>query len=157
MARNDSVHTVDMGKAAALAAANATLNNAACINAAAVLADDDIKKLLPVVRPWVPGEEYAAGEPLSHGGGVYIAVSKVTAQAHQEPGGEGMLAVYRPIDAAGSAGTIDDPIPYLYGMDCAEGLYYSNEGKTYLCKSDMPNCVWAPGTAGLWQWEEVRA
>ena len=40
-------------------------------------------------------------------------------------------------------------------MNCEEGKYYSYEGKTYLCKQTMTPCVWAPGTAGLWQWEEV--
>ena len=25
----------------------------------------------------------------------------------------------------------------------------------YLAKADMPNCVYPPDTAGLWQWEKV--
>ena len=30
------------------------------------------------------------------------------------------------------------------------------EGVTYLCKSDMLPCVWAPGSDGTeWQWEAV--
>lgn len=70
----------------------------------------------------------------------------------QPPHGEGMLAVYRPIDQS-HAGTKDDPIPWIYGMDCHEGTYYSYNSKTYLCKSDMLPCVWAPDTPGLWQWE----
>ena len=53
------------------------------------------------------------------------------------------------------AGTQSDPIPWVYGMDSYNGKYYSYEGKTYLCKSDMLPCVWASGTAGLWQWEVV--
>lgn len=73
-------------------------------------------------------------------------------QMHQPPHGEGMLAVYRPIDQS-HAGTKDDPIPWVYGMDCFADKYYSYGGKTYLCKSDMTPCVWAPDTPGLWQWE----
>lgn len=70
------------------------------------------------------------------------------------PHGEGMLAVYRPIDK-GHAGTVDDPILWEYGMNCYEGKYYSHSGKTYLCKQNMTPCVWEPGTPGLWQWELV--
>ena len=32
---------------------------------------------------------------------------------------------------------------------------YSYNGVVYLCKADMKPCVWAPGTAGVWQWEAV--
>lgn len=78
----------------------------------------------------------------------------VTPQEHQPPDSEGMLAVYRPIDRS-HAGTLDDPIPWAYGMDCITGLYYSYEGSTYLCKGDMIPCVWPPDTPGLWQWEVV--
>ena len=49
----------------------------------------------------------------------------------------------------------EDPIPWVYGMDCTNGLYYTYEGTLYLCKSDMKPCVWAPGSPGLWQWEAV--
>nr|WP_300129866.1 hypothetical protein [uncultured Butyricicoccus sp.] len=100
-----------------------------------------------------------AGEPLgkdtivNDGGTLYRVVQdNTTPQAGQPPHGEGMLAVYRPIDV-GSTGGADDPIPWLYGMDCYEGKYYSYEGKTYLCKQNMTPCVWAPDTPGLWQWE----
>ena len=65
-----------------------------------------------------------------------------------------MLAVYRPIDRE-HAGTLADPIPWVYGMDCYSGKYYVHGGITYLCKSDMLPCVWEPGSAGLWQWEAV--
>ena len=103
-----------------------------------------------------------AGEPLgkdtivNDGGTLYRVVQdNTTPQAGQPPHGEGMLAVYRPIDV-GSTGGADDPIPWLYGMDCYEGKYYSYEGKTYLCKQNMTPCVWAPNTPGLWQWEVLE-
>ena len=73
---------------------------------------------------------------------------------NQPPDAEGMLAVYRPISEA-HAGTQEDPIPWVYGMDCHTGLYYSHNALMYLCKADMIPCVWEPGTAGLWQWELV--
>lgn len=71
----------------------------------------------------------------------------------QPPGGEGMSAVYRPV-VPGHAGTLDDPIPWVYEMDCKEGKYYSHKGKIYLCTGDMSPCVWEPG-GGAHQWEEV--
>lgn len=88
-------------------------------------------------------------------GALYRVVQdKTMPQAHQPPGGDGMLAVYRPINP-GHAGTRDDPIPWVYGMGCFTGKYYSFSGKLWLCKGDMIPCTWQPGTAGLWQWEEV--
>ena len=90
---------------------------------------------------------------INDGGTLYRVVQdNTTPQEGQPPHGEGMLAVYRPIDQS-HEGTAEDPIPWIYGMDCHEGTYYSYNGKTYLCKSDMLPCVWAPDTPGLWQWE----
>ena len=74
----------------------------------------------------------------------------------QPPHGEGMLAVYRPIEP-GHTGTQEDPIPWVYGMDCYAGQYFSYNGKIYRVAEggDMVPCVWVPGTPGLWQWELV--
>ena len=110
---------------------------------------------------WAAGEEYKAGRRLVHGGVVYEVIQAVASQAHQPPDAAGMLAVYRPISAdpesgAEPDGTRDSPIPYFYGMDVASGNYYSYEGAVYLAKGDMKPCVWAPGTAGLWQWEQIN-
>lgn len=104
------------------------------------------------------GKTVAEKSIINDGGTLYRVVSPggVLPQAHQPPHGEGMLAVYRPIDTV-HAGTQEDPIPWVYGMDCTNGLYYSYNATVYLCKADMKPCVWAPGTAGLWQWEAVDA
>ena len=89
---------------------------------------------------------------LAHEGKLYRVLVDTVWQAHQPPGGTGMLSVYRPIEI-GHTGTLSDPMPYVYGMDCRTGLYYSYEGTVYICKGDMIPCVWLPGTPGLWQWE----
>ena len=103
------------------------------------------------------GSALAENEIINDGGQLYRVVQDgTTPQAHQPPHGEGMLAVYRPIEPD-HAGTQEDPIPWRYGMDCTQGKYYSYGGKTYLCNQTMPACVWAPGTEGLWQWSEVSA
>ena len=108
---------------------------------------------------WTPGKTYAQGYRLAHKGVVYEVIQEVTAQEHQAPDAEGMLAVYRPLSNAEGevpAGTVEDPIPFIYGMDVKAALYYSYSGMIYLAKADMPACVWTPDTAGLWQWEAVQ-
>ena len=101
------------------------------------------------------GEKLAEGTILKDGAVLYRVVQAggVTPQEHQPPHGEGMLAVYRPIDQS-HAGTLEDPIPWVYGMDCHAGVYFSYQGHIYQVAEggDMVPCVWAPGTAGLWQW-----
>lgn len=98
------------------------------------------------------GQALEANTVLNDDGQLYRVVQQVTPQAHQAPHDEGMLAIYRPIDQT-HAGTLEDPIPFVYGMDTEEGKYYAYEGTTYLCRQTMTPCVWAPGTPGLWQWE----
>ena len=128
------------------------------VQAATDVPDETALEMPDLFRTWE--EALAAGTTLAQnsivndGGTLYRVVSAggVIPQAHQPPHGEGMLAVYRPIDTT-HAGTMEDPIPWVYGMDCTSGLYYSYNAVVYLCKADMKPCVWAPGTAGLWQWE----
>ena len=91
---------------------------------------------------------------LVHDGQTYRVVQAVTPIESQPPDMEVMLAIYRPVERE-HTGTMADPIPWVSGMDCRTGKYYSYEGVTYLCKGDMIPCVWTPGTAGLWQWEVV--
>lgn len=128
---------------------------------ATTLTDEVALSISDLLRSWP--ELLAAGEPIQpgvclvHEGQVYRMVqpSAVMPQAHQPPGGEGMLAVYRPIDQE-HAGTQADPIPWVSGMDCYAGKYYGYEGKTYLAKLDMLPCVWTPGSAGTETvWEVV--
>ena len=116
-------------------------------------------ELFPV---WTAGETYPRGRRIQHEGIVYevVAADGVTAEAHQPPDGEGLLAVYRPLSTDPTTGetptgTQDDPIPYIGGMDVVKDKYYSYNGKLYKANLNMPACVWAPDTAGLWQWTEV--
>ena len=136
------------------------LSRVMAVQAAPTMSDKQALTMPDLFPTWEQVLE--AGEPLgkdtivNDGGTLYRVVQdNTTPQAGQPPHGEGMLAVYRPIDV-GSTGGADDPIPWLYGMDCYEGKYYSYEGKTYLCKQNMTPCVWAPNTPGLWQWEVLE-
>ena len=69
----------------------------------------------------------------------------------------GMLAVYRPIERQ-HAGTQADPIPWVSGMDCYAGKYYSYNGHIYRVADGgtVKPCVWYPGMPDVWQWEMVE-
>lgn len=110
--------------------------------------------LSPICPDWAANHHYEAGEIVNHGGQSYRVIQSVDSLEHQPPGADGMLAIYRPLNP-GHAGTLEDPIPFVNGMDVYNGKYYSFNEKTYLAKADMLPCTWDPGTAGLWQWEEV--
>lgn len=131
------------------------------VQAATDVPDETALEMPDLFKTWeevlAAGQNVAQNAIINDGGTLYrvVAAGGVLPQEHQPPHGEGMLAVYRPIDTA-HAGTLEDPIPWVYGMDCTEGLYYSYNATVYLCKANMTPCVWAPGTAGLWQWEEVE-
>jgi len=128
------------------------------VQAATDIPDEQALEMPDLFKSWdealAAGEELAANTVLNLDGQLYRVVQAVTPQAHQRPDGEGMLAIYRPIDKA-HAGTQEDPIPFVYGMDTEQGKYYSSGGKVYLCNQTMTPCVWPPETEGLWQWTEV--
>lgn len=104
------------------------------------------------------GREIPSGVCLMHNGQCYRQAQsgEVTPEAHRPPGSEGMSAVYRPI-VLGHAGTLEDPIPWVYEMDCEEGKYYSYKGKVYRVAvgGTMKPCLWPPDTPDFWQWEVV--
>lgn len=120
--------------------------------------DEQALEMPDLFRTWdevlAAGEQLEADTVLNLDGQLYGVVQPVTPQEHQRPDGEGMLAIYRPIDQT-HEGIREDPVPFVYGMDTEQGTYYSSGGKTYLCNLTMTPCVWAPGTPGLWQWTEV--
>ena len=110
--------------------------------------------LSPVCPNWEADHHYESGEIVNHEGQAYRVIQEVDALENQPPGADGMLAIYRPLNPE-HAGTQEDPIPWVSGMDVYNGKYYSFNGKTYLAKADMLPCVWNPGSEGVWQWEEV--
>lgn len=122
--------------------------------------DEDALKMPDLFRTWkevlARGVALAAHTIINKDGKLYRVQNIVTPMEHQPPDGEGMLALYRPIDIT-HAGTKEDPIAWEYGMDCSAGLYYTYAGETWYCAGDMKPCVWYPGTAGVWQWEKVEA
>ena len=129
------------------------------VQQAADIPDNTALEMPDLFKTWdevlAAGTQLEANAIINDGGQLYRVVQAVTPQAHQAPHDEGMLAIYRPIDKQ-HAGTLEDPIPYVYGMDTEKDKYYSYNDKVYLCNLDMKPCVWAPDTPGLWQWTEVQ-
>ena len=108
--------------------------------------------------PAMTAEEYnTVGEIIKHNGRYYEIKAAHTSNAAAYPV-ETTFAYYRLIELS-ATGTLDDPIPYPETagivVNVVSGLYYSYKGAVYLAKADMPNCVYPPDTAGLWQWEKV--
>lgn len=128
------------------------------VQAATDIPDEQALEMPDLFRTWdevlAAGEQLEANTILNLDGQLYRVVQPVTPQEHQRPDSEGMLAIYRPIDQT-HAGTQEDPIPFVYGMDTEQDKYYSYNGKLYLCNLTMKPCVWTPDTAGLWQWTDV--
>lgn len=124
------------------------------------ITDEEALEMPELFRTWKEaldeGKQLQAQTVLNKDGKLYRVVQPVTPLESQPPDAAGMLAIYRPIDIE-HAGTEEDPIPFLYGMDTVAGKYYTYEGKLYLCNQSMTACVWAPGTEGMWQWTEVQA
>ncbi len=118
------------------------------------ITDEQALTMPTLFSEWKADTSYREGQIVSRNGQLYHIEQDVTSLENQPPEMEGMLAVYRPIDV-GHAGTLEDPIPFVYGMNTKEGLYYSYENKIYKCTKDMIPCVWVPGTTGAW-WELVE-
>lgn len=128
--------------------------------ATATTLSDEVALSIPDLLPtWEKlleeGKQVEKGVCLMYNGQCYRVEQTVTPQAHQSPSDDGMLAIYRPIDKE-HTGTQDDPIPWVYGMDCIKDKYYSYNNKKYLAIQDMKPCVWEPGSAGTAAiWKEV--
>lgn len=163
--KQDSVKAMREERAAA-ARAEALVTQAQVAARAFAAASTDIQDAQALEMPdmfpaWQEvldaGKELPKGRIITKDAVLYRVMAPVTPQSHQEPGGEGMLAVYRPIDQT-HAGTQEDPIPYVYGMDCLAGVYYSYHGHTYRVADGgtMAPCIWPPDTAGMWQWELIE-
>lgn len=107
---------------------------------------------------WRPDTRYIPNEIIPCKGVLYrmLAAEPIVSQAHQPPGSEGMLAVYRPIEPD-HAGTAGDPIPFVYGMDVSMGKVYLYEDGIYTPDRDVPACVYYPGAPGVHFWTEVGA
>lgn len=122
------------------------------------ITDDIILKSTELIEypEWKEGVAYTVGDIITSNGLFYEVRANHTSNAAYPV--ETTFAYYRLIELT-HTGTIDDPIPYPETagivVNVESGKYYSYKGAVYLAKVDMPNCVYPPDTAGMWQWEVV--
>lgn len=84
-----------------------------------------------------------AGFRFTYGGKLYKTIpANHTFQAEWIPG-VGTESLYNRIDETHD-GSLYDPIPYEGNMALVGGLYYSQDGVTYLCSRDTVNPVYNP-------------
>lgn len=121
------------------------------LRAVAQTMPEDVAVTVPLMYPAWDWQSCKRDMIVNYNGQLYRVLNMPT--DNRPPDAAGMLAVYRPIVPA-HAGTTADPIPWVYGMDCKAGLYYSYADQLWLCKSDMAPCIWIPGTAPT-MWEAV--
>lgn len=126
-----------------LAAAATTLTDAQAVN----MPGD-------VFPTWPAGTDdegnYNKGQIIQHNGSLYKV--KKTGTPDTEPGEDNSM--YKLL-STGHAGTLEDPIPFVYGMDVKKNTYYSYVGVTYLCTKNVKACVDDP-ESGAKQWEAVN-
>lgn len=90
---------------------------------------------------WAAGVSYAAGYKVQHNVRLWRCLQAHTSQAGWEP--ENVPALWEEICETHD-GTLADPIPYEGNMALVSGLYYSQDGVTYLCSRDTVNPVYNP-------------
>lgn len=96
-----------------------------------------VKRIYPTWEDLVElgSVEADAGYKFTYGEELYKCINaNPTFQADWVPG-VGTESLYTRIDET-HAGTLEDPIPYEGNMELTEGLYYSQDGKTYICTRD---------------------
>lgn len=79
---------------------------------------------------WQPGTAHQAEEIVSYGDMLYRVVQSHTSQSHQPPGGEGMLAVYRPVQAEVAT---EEVLPWISGEEIKLGDRRVHKGVIYEC------------------------
>ena len=109
------------------------------VKAAQSLSDADAVKAAGLYDEWKPDVQYAAGYKVRRGGKVFSCLQAHTSQTGWEP--ENVAALWSEINET-NTGTKDDPIPYNGNMALVSGLYYSQNGVTYLCILDTVNPVY---------------
>lgn len=104
----------------------------AFLKAARLTADDNTAltgmELYPV---WAVGLAVEVGQRYQYGDRLYKVVQAHTTQADWQP--DVTPALWTVIDVT-HAGTIDDPIPAVAGMEYVYGKYYIEGETVYICK-----------------------
>ena len=89
---------------------------------------------------WDAGQAYTAGYKVQHGGKLWRCIQAHTSQDSWAPSTD-TASLWARIDETHD-GTQYDPIPYDGSMALTAGLYYIQDGVTYLCTRDTGNPVY---------------
>lgn len=118
---------------------------------AGALSDEQAVTVESLYPLWEAGAAYDKGTLLRHGGRLYRVEQAHTAQAHQPPGGEGMLAVYRPLQEPGEV------LPWVYGeaVSIGDRRIDPSDGRIYEVYAEAGANLWEPHTApAIWRLAE---
>ena len=91
--------------------------------------DENAVKVIDLYPVWTVGISVAKDSRYQYNGKLYKCVQAHTTQADWTP--DITPALWTVIDVT-HAGTIDDPIPAVAGMEYTKGLYYIEDGAIYL-------------------------
>jgi hypothetical protein len=91
--------------------------------------DEVALKAKELYKEWTAGKAVVVGERLRYGDRLYKVIQPHTTQADWTP--DITASLYTVIDET-HAGTLEDPIPAVKGMEYTKGLYYIEDGKIYL-------------------------
>lgn len=102
--------------------------------------DNTALRMVEYYPAWASGQAYTAGYKVQHGGKLWRCIQAHTSQDSWAPSTD-TASLWERIDAT-HAGTQYDPIPYDGSMALTAGLYYIQDGVTYLCTRDTGNPVY---------------
>lgn len=100
-------------------------------------------ELFPTWRSKI-GESVSVGERLYFDDKLWKVVQAHIVQESWRPDEAASLFVQ--VQADSEQGTRDNPIPFSLNMELVEGLYYLDEGVTYLCIESLSQCFWPLAT-----------
>lgn len=92
--------------------------------------DTSALRMVEFYPGWAAGVAYSVGYKVQYGGKLWRCFQAHTSQTGWEP--ENAPALWTEICET-HAGTLEDPIPYDGNMELTAGLYYTQNGVTYLC------------------------
>ena len=103
--------------------------------------DQTALRMVEFYPEWAAGVAYSAGYKAQHNGRLWRCLQAHTSQEGWEP--ENVPALWEELCETHD-GSRYDPIPYEGNMALVSGLYYSQDGVTYLCNRDTVNPVYNP-------------
>lgn len=97
------------------------------------LGDDEAILIKNIYPEWEVGVEYTARKKVMRNGTLYRCLQAHTSQADWTP--DVVPSLWTAIDEE-HKGTVNDPIPYVNGMELYAGKYYEQYGVVYYCNRD---------------------